>query len=69
MESSKGVKVEIYMFYEGTIPHKGLWDVPPYTLWNSASIVKLYLLVSYAVRSMSKFAFVSIQFSNLTRIL
>jgi hypothetical protein len=57
------------MFYEGNIPHKGFWDVTPYALLDSASIVKLYLHVSYAIRGVSKFTFISIQFSDLTSIL
>jgi hypothetical protein len=57
------------MFCEGTVSHKGFWDVMPYTLLDSASIVKLYLHVSYAVRCVRKFTFISIQFSDLTSIL
>jgi len=57
------------MFYEGNISLKGLRNVMPYTFLDSASIVKLYLHVSYAVRGMSKFTFVSIQFSDLTSVL
>jgi hypothetical protein len=69
MESCWLVKVEICMFYEGSNSLKGFWDVTPYTLLDSVSIVLLYLHVSYAVRGMSKFTFISIQFSDLTSIL
>jgi len=48
------------MFYEGTISHKAFRDARPCTLVDSASIVKLYLHVSYAVRGVSKFTFISI---------
>jgi len=69
MESCWGVTVVIYMFYEGTISHKAFWDVTPFTLLDSPSIVKLYLHVYYAIRGMGKFTFISIQFSDLTSIL
>jgi len=57
------------MFYEGSISHKAFWDGTPYTLSDSASIVKLYLHVYYAIRGMGKFTSISIQLSDLTRIL
>lgn len=57
------------MFYEGSVSYKGFWGVTPYTLLDSVSIAILYLHVSYAVRGMSKFTLISIQFLDLTSIL